>query len=402
MSNTTNTTWPADGFVLPAFEYNQTEAHFLIVFGVFLTLLATISVIARLYTRYFIANHVELDDFMATMSLAATIGVCVIQSVYAAVYLPNDTSGILTTTTASKLFYANEIVYTLGVTFYKLTFLIQFWRIFRYIYYMRMVYIAAIVLITSWCVSQTLITMMTCLPIAANWDLASFDRVAGSNVICLPVWIPTYLNAGGTVLTDVIVLLLPVPALWRLNLRRSQKWAAFGVFGIGGIVPIISAGRIWSLGYPPPNGFVAQSCFNIAELAAGVITAGLATIRLLVSRHFPSRSLATLPSRTAGDSSTSKSRYLHKLSSKASSNSKFQSGHVQLSYRTSETELFDRSNNFSGAPSRWNQANFGNSATVTAGRYDQSMQAGGAEFLKEFGIIVEMNWEVTETVIEIK
>lgn len=76
---------------------------------------------------------------------------------------------------------------------------------------------------------------MSCLPIAANWDMINFDRAAAANVSCLPVWVPTYLNAGGTVITDIIVLLLPVPALWSLRLRRSQKWAAFGVFGIGGM-----------------------------------------------------------------------------------------------------------------------------------------------------------------------
>lgn len=51
------------------FTYNETEAHFAIVFGAFLTLIATISVIARVYSRYFVANHVGLDDFMAVGAL---------------------------------------------------------------------------------------------------------------------------------------------------------------------------------------------------------------------------------------------------------------------------------------------------------------------------------------------
>lgn len=126
-------------------------------------------------------------------------------------------------------------MYTIGVTFYKLTFLVQFWRIFRYIYYMRILYLTAIVLITGWSISQILITVMTCLPLSANWQTVDFDHLSTQNIVCLPVWVPTYLNAGGTVLTDLIVLLLPVPALWSLKLKRSQRWAAFGVFGIGGM-----------------------------------------------------------------------------------------------------------------------------------------------------------------------
>lgn len=100
-----------------------------------------------------------------------------------------------------------------------------------------MLYLVAIVLITGWSISQVLVHIMTCLPLEANWNTFDPSSRGGdmSAIVCLPMWIPTYLNAGGTVLTDVIVLLLPVPALWRLKLRRSQKWAAFGVFGIGGM-----------------------------------------------------------------------------------------------------------------------------------------------------------------------
>lgn len=167
-------------------------------------------------------------------------------------------------------------------------------------------------------------------------------------------------------------------------------------------VPLISAGRIWALGFPPPNGFVRQSAFNIAELSAGVITAGLATIRLIVSRHFPSRSLETLPRR---DIEGSQGRHgppsfgLSKISSNYSSRATHES---QLSSRkASDAGLFD-AGGFGKAPGRPNQLSMGTSATVTTGRYNRPMNEGGAEFLKEFGITVETNWEVTETVIEVK
>lgn len=55
------------------FTYNATEGQFVIIFGAFMSALATVSVIARLYSRYFIAKHVGLDDFMAIGSLVRTI-----------------------------------------------------------------------------------------------------------------------------------------------------------------------------------------------------------------------------------------------------------------------------------------------------------------------------------------
>ncbi|ETS80927.1 hypothetical protein PFICI_08456 [Pestalotiopsis fici W106-1] len=393
---------PSDGLsggpARPEFSYNATEAQFVIIFGAFMSAIATISVLARLYSRYFFANHVGLDDFMAIGSLCATIVVNVLQSVYAAVYLPQENGFAPPSGESAKLFYVIKIIYTMGVAFYKLTFLIQFWRIFRYIYYMRILYIVAIVLISGWSISQILVTIMTCLPIWSNWE--PIDPTSAQNIVCLPVWVSTYLNAGGTVLTDLIVLLLPVPTLLSLKLRRSQKWAAVGIFGIGGIVPIISAGRIWSLGIAPPNGFVAQACFNTAELSAGVITAGLATIRLLISRHLSSTTLSTLRSR--GEASRMDGHWAPSLRRKISLTFNSKIDDTQLSSRDGDPEHYDMSNMLGGASSRRDQMNMGNRATVTAERYDRPMSDGGAEFLKEFGIIVELNWEVTETIIEMR
>jgi hypothetical protein len=66
---------PSDGLsggpARPEFTYNATEAQFVIIFGAFMSALATISVLARLYSRYFIANHVGLDDIMAIGSLVS-------------------------------------------------------------------------------------------------------------------------------------------------------------------------------------------------------------------------------------------------------------------------------------------------------------------------------------------
>lgn len=57
----------------PVFTYNETEAHFVIGFGAFMSVLATLSVAARLYSRYFTANRIGLDDWMAVGALVCFI-----------------------------------------------------------------------------------------------------------------------------------------------------------------------------------------------------------------------------------------------------------------------------------------------------------------------------------------
>jgi hypothetical protein len=113
------------------------------------------------------------------------------------------------------------------MAFIKMTFLFQFFHIFQYVYRMRIAYIVAMVVVGAWSVSQILLPVFVCHPVEANWN----SNVPGTS--CMSFMIPTYGNAGGTIVSDIIVLFLPLPTLWSLRLSTSQKWAVFGVFGIG-------------------------------------------------------------------------------------------------------------------------------------------------------------------------
>ena len=45
------------------------RGHVVIIVGAVMTALATATVLARLYTRYFIIQHIGVDDWMAILSL---------------------------------------------------------------------------------------------------------------------------------------------------------------------------------------------------------------------------------------------------------------------------------------------------------------------------------------------
>lgn len=45
------------------------RGHVVIIVGIVMTVLATVTVLARLYTRYFIIHHIGVDDWMAILSL---------------------------------------------------------------------------------------------------------------------------------------------------------------------------------------------------------------------------------------------------------------------------------------------------------------------------------------------
>lgn len=61
---------------------------------------------------------------------------------------------------------------------------------------------------------------------------------------CLPKGVTAYLSGAINVLTDAFVVLLPMPVIWKLNLRAAKKFRAFAVFGIGIIVLVLSIVRL--------------------------------------------------------------------------------------------------------------------------------------------------------------
>lgn len=70
-NSTSSVDLSGDGGGPPSFTYDAGQAHMLISIGAILTFFSTISVCARLYARYFIANRVGVDDYMAIGALVS-------------------------------------------------------------------------------------------------------------------------------------------------------------------------------------------------------------------------------------------------------------------------------------------------------------------------------------------
>jgi len=125
----------------------------------------------------------------------------------------------------SQDFYLSIVFYCAALLFIKLAFLFQYYRVLA-VQHMRMVYIVAIVVVGGWATSQTFVGIFTCTPVSGFWD-KTIDAKCIPN---LPQW---YINAGGNIITDVAVFVLPLPALWKLNLAKQQRMLLVGIFGLG-------------------------------------------------------------------------------------------------------------------------------------------------------------------------
>lgn len=125
-----------------------------------------------------------------------------------------------------QLFYIMTITYNLSLMLIKFTLFFQYYRLIQEVPHYRMFYIVIMIAVTGWVVAQEFVLIFSCTPIPSYWDRSIPGTCLDSNLL-------GWMNAIGNIVTDLIVLILPIPVVWRLNLKRGRKWAVLGIFALG-------------------------------------------------------------------------------------------------------------------------------------------------------------------------
>ena len=115
-----------------------------------------------------------------------------------------------------KLFLTMQFIYVPSVTFPKLSILALYLRILPLKVYRYAIYAIAGFLGAVW-VANFVIGFTECKPFPYSWDKTI------PNGHCINLLIPFRLIGGLNVLSDVAILLLPLPVIWRLHMSTKQK-----------------------------------------------------------------------------------------------------------------------------------------------------------------------------------
>lgn len=134
-----------------------------------------------------------------------------------------------------KLMVAYAILYTFCISFIKLSVLFFYLRVFvndRF----RFITFVVIGVVSAWTLANILLLFLICRPFAANYDL-TIDGVCGDR--------PTAFIAIGAynIITDVIILVLPIPTIWSLRAQRKWKIGLTAIFLLGLVVSGVAVGR---------------------------------------------------------------------------------------------------------------------------------------------------------------
>ncbi|KAI9823213.1 MAG: hypothetical protein M1826_000226 [Phylliscum demangeonii] len=218
--------------------------------------------------------------------------------------------GFANVVACAKLTYAFELVFTVTATAVKLALLLFYWRLFAIRSFRLALYpIAAIVTATG--VAVFLALALQCRPLNALWDKSIPGTCSNTRTLLVTT---VALNTC----TDILVLVTPLPKIWRLQMSRSRKLVISGIFSVGGLACVAAIARIavaaattdvqfldftWSL-------YVAGQLFHV-EASTGIICACLPMMRPLI--HLPLWKRLRLTKNSSPSSSGAEDRRSFKL-----------------------------------------------------------------------------------------
>ena len=125
-----------------------------------------------------------------------------------------------------KAFVGIQALYFLNAALTKTSLLLLYYRIFGVAKRFRYaLWISAFLVLGYW-TAMTILAFLGCTPFARNWNKA----IPGScvNLVAFFRW-----NGISNLLIDFLILLLPLPMVWRLNVGTRQKLELSGIFLLG-------------------------------------------------------------------------------------------------------------------------------------------------------------------------
>ncbi|KAL2845824.1 hypothetical protein BJX68DRAFT_256694 [Aspergillus pseudodeflectus] len=200
--------------------------------------LAILAVGLRFLARRKTAS-VKIDDYLALLALVFGTGLYVSGILICAIGVAGFHAADLEGYQIERfllLVYIDNLFYALTLPTIKISILFMYHRLFPV---RKFTYASIVVglIVTGWMVSVVTVQIFTCTPVRGAWIPSAADH-------CINQTKFYYGNSVSNVLTDVCILAMPMPLIWRLKMSRRKKVAVTGILLMGGFVCISSIVRL--------------------------------------------------------------------------------------------------------------------------------------------------------------
>ncbi|KAF3766241.1 hypothetical protein M406DRAFT_290634 [Cryphonectria parasitica EP155] len=198
----------------------------------------------RIYSRQVRQMPLGLEDMLYGISVVTFYGFIV--ALYMSVYLGGagwhmDELNKWHVARLTQVSFVAICLYGLSMCTVKWSMLFMLKRIFAVRYFrVRIVTWIIIGMQAAWLLQTVLIGFLICQPVQKNWDPTAAgscgNRIAGYTSVSVV-----------NVVVDVLMLVLPLPMVFNLQVKSGYKVGLFSIFGIGIVTVVFSVVRLFSL-----------------------------------------------------------------------------------------------------------------------------------------------------------
>ncbi|KAK8004472.1 hypothetical protein PG989_004191 [Apiospora arundinis] len=271
--------------------------------AIFCMLVLTVITSLRLYTRRFIQSRIGLDDYLAVVAWVSGKPVNYEDPGQPSADVPHSSSpswpwGALYITHTKyglgghiwepmgpedlmislQLVFAEGLLYNISLMAIKIALVSQYFRLISGTKY-RIPCLVLAALLIIWCLGMISIVIFGCYPVQSAWDFTIADRdcTTASHGIVIGI---------GNIITDFILILLPVPIIWKLKITTGQKLVIICIFSIGSFACVVSILRLTFLQITDDFSYSAAiiDCWTIGELSAACSCPSLMVLQPLLKK----------------------------------------------------------------------------------------------------------------------
>ncbi|CAG5181650.1 uncharacterized protein ALTATR162_LOCUS9790 [Alternaria atra] len=253
------------------------------------TTISFICVCLRFFTRITFQHNVGWEDYSIALSMCFSIAMAVCQ-----VYQVQWGSGkhmmfldLVAAVNILKYLYFSILAYCISLTLTKISILLQYRRIFTLREMQIPIYVVFGICV-AYGIESVTTGIFSCIPVDAFWEVTKKPTARCLNENAL-----YYANASLNIVTDLLVAVLPVKAIWDLQIPKMQKIAVTIILTLGWFVCIVSILRLHALvvlaQHPEDTTWysTATAYWSTIEVNLAIVCASTPALKLLVVKVIP-------------------------------------------------------------------------------------------------------------------
>ncbi|EQL02812.1 CFEM domain-containing protein [Ophiocordyceps sinensis CO18] len=190
--------------------------------------------------------------------------------------------------TTQQLFWFAEIGYLPGLSLLKVSILLLYGRIFQTDKFLKMVRYGTLFFIAK-TIAFIFPAAFQCMPPSAAW---SHDPKAK----CMNMMAAGYTWSVLGIVEDLVLIFLPIPTLWNLQMSRSKSLCVMGLLSIGSLTFVASVVRLKYIMQLGPTLDVTWDHVDIIQWTLIELLSAAVCSSILPCRHCPTRLLSHLRS----------------------------------------------------------------------------------------------------------